>query len=141
MQLFIDESGDLGGTKSSKRYFVVAGVICEEDKVSRILKPLLRELDLSELKFSRLPYEGKKIILSKLSTLDFSVAYTVLSKNDGTLREWLDRSKRNKFLAAKVLHSALISGLGFSKVIIDRSHYSKELSKWLSRHGGQSYCR
>ncbi len=129
MQLFIDESGDLGGVKSGKRYFVVAGVICEEEEVSHTLKPLLQEFDLPELKFNRLSYDEKKLALLKLATLDFSIAYSVLSKNDETLKEWLDRSKKNKLLAAKVLHSTLISQLGFPEVILDRSHYSKELSK------------
>ena len=135
MELFIDESGDLGGIKSNKRYFVVAGVVCEEEKVSHTIKPLLRELSLPELKFSRLSYEEKKVVLSKLAALDFGIVYTVLSKNDETLNRWLDRSKRNKLLAAKALHSALILGLGFPEVILDRSHYSKELSKWLAREG------
>ena len=135
MQLFIDESGDLGGAKSSKRYFVVAGVMCEEEEVSHTMKSLLQEFGLPELKFNRLSYDEKKIVLSKLATLDFSIAYTVLSKNDETLKRWLDRSKRNKLLAAKVLHSTLISQLGFPEAILDRSHYSKELSKWLARYG------
>ncbi len=135
MQLFIDESGDLGGAKSGKRYLVVAGVICEEGEVSHTLKPLLQEFGLPELKFNRLSYDEKKIALSKLATLDFSIAYVVLSKNDETLKRWLDRSKRNKLLAAKVLHFTLISQLGFPEVILDRSHYSKELSKWLARYG------
>ncbi|WP_297065243.1 DUF3800 domain-containing protein [Thermococcus sp.] len=87
MQLFIDESGDLGGVKSGKRYFVVAGVICEEEEVSHTLKPLLQEFDLPELKFNRLSYDEKKLALLKLATLDFSIAYSVLSKNDETLKE------------------------------------------------------
>ncbi len=116
MELFIDESGDLGGIKSNKRYFVVEGVVCEEEKVSHTIKPLLRELSLPELKFSRLSYEEKKVVLSKLAALDFGIVYTVLSKNDETLKRWLDRSKRNKLLAAKALHSALILGLGSQRL-------------------------
>ena len=59
----------------------------------------------------------------------------MLSKNSEGLKRWLDKSKRNKLLAAKLLHSTLISGLGFSEAIIDRSHYSKELSNWLALNG------
>ena len=69
MQLFIDESGDLGGAKSDKRYFVVAGVICEEEEVSHTLKPLLREFGLPELKFNRLSYDEKSLPSSSLQHL------------------------------------------------------------------------
>lgn len=48
MELFIDESGDLGGTKSNKRYFIVAGVICNEKEISFIIKSLLQELNLAD---------------------------------------------------------------------------------------------
>ena len=41
MELFIDESDDLGGVRSSKRYFVVAGVECKEGEIRPRINAIL----------------------------------------------------------------------------------------------------
>jgi len=69
MQLFIDESGDLGGAKSSKRYFVVAGVMCEEEEVSHTMKSLLHEFGLPELKFKGSPTMKRRSFFPSLQHL------------------------------------------------------------------------
>ncbi|QDA30335.1 DUF3800 domain-containing protein [Thermococcus indicus] len=135
MKLFIDESGDLGGMRSGKRYFIVAGVVCDESEARQHIKGTLRDLKSPELKFSRLSYENKRKALSLLSTIDFMAGYAVLSKNDRGLMEWLDKSKKNKLLTAGFMHWVLISGMGFSEAVIDRSHYSREITRLLSRRG------
>ncbi|CAB50120.1 DUF3800 domain-containing protein [Pyrococcus abyssi] len=134
MELFIDESGDLGGLKSPKRYFIVAGVLCDENKTEKPIKELARRFNLNELKFSKLKYEDKVQATEVISTLNFEISYVVLSKNSIQLKLWLDKSKKNKNLAARVLYSTLIKGLGWSSsVIIDQSHYSRDISRFLAK--------
>jgi len=136
-QVFVDESGDLGGSRSNKRYFVIAAVLCEEAAIKTTIREISKRFGLSELKFSELSYDEKVEAVKMLSPLEFNVAYVVLSKNDRELRDWLDRSKRNKSLAAMKLHGALVQGLqsyGVPQIIVvDRSQYSKDISGFLSK--------
>ncbi|NJF25065.1 DUF3800 domain-containing protein [Thermococcus sp. Bubb.Bath] len=133
--LFVDESGDLGGSRSRGRYFVLAGVLCEEKDIAPAIQSIIRERNVPELKFSRFPYSGELKVLRRLSSLDFEVVYVVLSKNSDALRAWLDRSGGNKSIAARVLYSELFRITGFSEAIVDRSHYSGDISRCLSRFG------
>ncbi|CAI1492347.1 conserved protein of unknown function [Thermococcus nautili] len=136
-QVFVDESGDLGGSRSNKRYFVIAAVLCEEAAIKTTIQDISKKFGLPELKFSELSYDEKVEAVKMLSPLEFKVAYVVLSKNDRKLRDWLDKSKRNKSLAAMKLHGALVQGLqsyGAPQIIVvDRSQYSKDISGFLSR--------
>ncbi|WP_167729072.1 DUF3800 domain-containing protein [Thermococcus nautili] len=135
--MFVDESGDLGGSRSNKRYFVIAAVLCEEAAIKTTIQDISKKFGLPELKFSELSYDEKVEAVKMLSPLEFKVAYVVLSKNDRKLRDWLDKSKRNKSLAAMKLHGALVQGLqsyGAPQIIVvDRSQYSKDISGFLSR--------
>lgn len=134
-QAFVDESGDLGGSKSKKRYFTLAAVLCNENAIETRIRRISQTFALPELKFSDLSYDEKVGATELLSSLEFSVAYVVLSKNDGGLQVWLDKSKHNKSLEAIKLYGALVSGLRpylpRMAIVVDRNQYSGPVSKSL----------
>ncbi|RLI77809.1 hypothetical protein DRP04_10845 [Archaeoglobales archaeon] len=87
LYVFIDESGDLGFTEKSTKYYVVASVETINDqqiaqefkKVRKKLKK--RERDIPEFKFTKTNKRTKMKILSKLVELDISFSAIVLDKD------------------------------------------------------------
>ena len=87
MEVFIDESGDLGFSSKSTKFFVVAYVIPNQPwalriQIRRILKRLHRAKKYtgSELKFSNSSYNTRLIVLKKLSKLDWEAGIIILEK-------------------------------------------------------------
>ena len=89
MQVFVDESGDLGFSKAATRYFVVAYVECEEpDRLRTELRRLLKRLhqrkkyskSRNELKFSRMDDYCRKSVLTKVAGCEASLGVVVLEK-------------------------------------------------------------
>jgi len=134
-QVFVDESGDLGGSKSNKWYFVIVAVLCDENAIGTTIRGISERFGLSELKFRELSYDEKVEAIRLLSLLEFN--YVVLSKNDRGLQNWLDRSKHNKSLAARKLHGALVQGLHSyvapQIIVVDRNQYSRDISEFLAK--------
>ena len=89
MHVFIDESGDLGFTKKSTKFFVVAYVECEssqrlQTEVKRLLKQLHQKkkypLQRNELKFSRMDSYCRKYVLKKIAKFDVSLGVVIMDK-------------------------------------------------------------
>jgi len=87
VEVFIDESGDLGFSSKSTKFFVVAYVIPKQPwalriQIRRILKRLHRAKKYtgSELKFSNSSYKTRLIVLKKLSKLDWESGIIILEK-------------------------------------------------------------
>lgn len=89
MHVFVDESGDLGFSKKSTKYFVVAYIECETPARLQIeLKRLLKRLhqkgkyseSRNELKFSRMNEYCRKKVLQKIAECDASLGVVVLEK-------------------------------------------------------------
>ena len=89
MQVFVDESGDLGFSKESTRFFVVAYVECETpQKIRTELRRLLKQLHQkkkysiarNELKFSRMNDYCRKRILEKLVQCDATLGAVIMEK-------------------------------------------------------------
>lgn len=87
MKIFIDESGDLGFTKKSSQYFVLAALIIQDTlairrcfaKIRRNkLKKKYRELP--EFKFNNSGGEIRKRILSCIASAGVDIAFSVLRK-------------------------------------------------------------
>jgi hypothetical protein len=87
--VFVDESGDLGFTKKSTRFFVVAYVECASPQamrisMSRALKHLHQRkkysLARNELKFSRMDDYCRRFVLKKIARFDASLGVVVLEK-------------------------------------------------------------
>ncbi len=87
LYVFVDESGDLGFTKKSSKYFVIASVETTDDKqfdslFKKVRKSLKKkERDIPEFKFTKTNQDTKLKILSKIAELDVSFSAVVLDKN------------------------------------------------------------
>lgn len=85
----MDESGDLGFTKKSTKFFVVAYLECDSPQririeMSRTLKHLHQKkkysLARNELKFSRMDEFCRKFVLKKLSDCKINLGIVVMNK-------------------------------------------------------------
>jgi len=87
MQVFVDESGDLGFTKKSSNFFVVAFIVPKNPQIlGKKLKRQLTRLHRrrkyagSEFKFSRCRDEVRKIVLEKICEEEFDIGLIILEK-------------------------------------------------------------
>jgi len=89
LYVFVDESGDLGFTKKSTKFFVVAYVECASPQSVRIgiyrtLKHLHQRkkysLARNELKFSRMDDYCRRFVLRKIAGFEASLGVVVLEK-------------------------------------------------------------
>ena len=89
MHVFIDESGDLGFTERSTKFFIVAYLTCESPHKLRVeMKRVLRHLHQkneysrarNELKFSRMDRACRKYVLNKISECDVNFGVVVIEK-------------------------------------------------------------
>ncbi len=87
LYVFIDESGDLGFTQKSSKYYVIASVETKNDhQIGHVFKKIRKKLrrkerDIPEFKFTKTNHDIKLKILSKLVELDVSFSAVVLNKN------------------------------------------------------------
>lgn len=86
----MDESGDLGFSKKSTKFFIIAYIVSKEPypslriKMKRLLKKLHRRGKYSflrnELKFSRMNDYCRKAVLEEISQSDFELGVVVVEK-------------------------------------------------------------
>ena len=88
MKIFIDESGDLGFTEKSSKFFVVAALIVYDHlPIHRCFKKIRQNKlkkkfkDLPEFKFNNSGKEIKHRVLKCIAKSDVDIAYCVLRKN------------------------------------------------------------
>src|SRR4030042_3865044 len=91
MDVFVDESGDLGFTKKSTRFFIVAYLDCASSdsvhirtEMGRALRRLHKKKKYSfarnELKFCRMSDYCRKYVLEKIAQCDVALGAVVLDK-------------------------------------------------------------
>lgn len=137
MHVFVDESGDLGFTKRSTRFFVVAYLECDAPQririeMSRAIRHLHQKkrysLARNELKFSRMDVFCRKFVLEKLVNCDVSLGVVVMNKAhvNGNLRD--DPSRLYNWC---VVHNIMLSLLP-SIEAGNRVHmvFDKSLPNW-----------
>jgi hypothetical protein len=87
--VYVDESGDLGFTENSTKFFIVAYLECESPhrvqvEMKRVLKHLhqkkLYAMARNELKFSRMDRFCRKYTLEKIAGCDVGLGVVVLEK-------------------------------------------------------------
>jgi hypothetical protein len=87
--VFVDESGDLGFSKASTKFFIVAYLECETpQKIRTELKRLLKQLHQkkkysrarNELKFSRMDDYCRKRVLEKIAQYDATLGTVIMEK-------------------------------------------------------------
>jgi len=90
VHVFVDESGNLGFTENSTKFFIVAFLECESPHKLRVeMKRALRRLHerneyslaRNELKFSRMDRLCRKYVLKKISECDVNLGVIVLEKS------------------------------------------------------------
>src|SRR5665648_147571 len=90
MDVYVDESGDLGFSEESTKFFIIAFLTCDgsftlRKEMARLLKKLHKKHSYpnchSELKFSKMNLNCRTIVLEKLSLLDSYMGIIVVNKS------------------------------------------------------------
>ncbi|MEM0301823.1 MAG: DUF3800 domain-containing protein [Archaeoglobaceae archaeon] len=131
--VFIDESGDLGFTEKSSKFYVIATVEVKDLRIPRgVIKSVRKSLhkkkkDISEFKFSRSSDELRKKLLNKAVESDMLFSAIILEKRK--VYDYL-RDKKDK------LHNYLTGFLANSleyyaqekafKIVVDKFIMSRE---------------
>lgn len=132
MHIFLDESGDLGFTDKSSKYFVLTGLITEEPKrIQKCIKHVrktLRKKDkrMVELKFHSSSPALRVKVLKKLSEQKLSVYSIVVDKE--TVFERLREKKEiyYNYISGLLLWQGLTFPIGKKiKVVMDKRVYGK----------------
>jgi len=131
VNIYIDESGDLGFPNGSK-FFVFGAVIvknheddqCCKKRVTRAISKILPEYQLEELKSYYLDDLCREKVVGEILKGYYDFAYSLLRKND-VKEEFRNTSGLYNWLAAKLVEEIIIE-YGFKSdvnVIIDKSLY------------------
>jgi hypothetical protein len=131
--IYLDESGNLGFSEKSGKYFIVAGLCVEDSKtVDRCIKNartgLTKKYKKNELKFSNSSDPNKRRVLSCISKRDVSLSYLALNKN------WVPIDLRQNipllhtYMSGQLL-SNVLSNMSVIRinVIIDKFLHSKKI--------------
>lgn len=88
IHIYIDESGDLGFSSKSSKYFIIAALITEDTlKVSKCITKIRKERlrkknkKIPELKFHNSDYVIRRRLLQSFAKTDIKIAFVVLRKN------------------------------------------------------------
>ena len=105
--IYLDESGNLGFTEKSGKFFVVAALCVEEEKiVNRCIKNarkgLAKKYKQNELKFSNSSDANRRRVLNCIARRDVSISYLALNK------DWVYPYLRQK---PPVIHNYMIGQL------------------------------
>ncbi len=139
MDVYVDESGDLGFSEKSTRFFVVAYVVSDSTNTLEILmKRLLKKFhnrkkyhySRNELKFSRMNPECRKKVLRSVyqCALDLGVVVVEKAKVRGGLRK--DLTILYNWLLVHHIMSALVPRLNNGekiRIVFDKSLPKKRI--------------
>ncbi len=132
MQIYIDESGDLGFGPKASQYFVIAALIVRNDlKIKTCFKKIRQQKlrkklrELPELKFNNTNKQIRRRILMCLAECDLDIAYALLRKSQ------VDTHLRDKnqiiynYLTGSLISQILVhcQSSGTVHICIDKSLY------------------
>jgi hypothetical protein len=115
LDVFVDESGDLGFSKNATNYFIVAFLICDSStslkfKMKRTLKRLHQKnkypQPMDELKFTKMDDYCKKYVLKEIAKSDSYIGVIVVEKEKIVKRLRDDVSTLYNWL---VVHNIMLS--------------------------------
>ena len=140
--IFIDESGDLGFTEKSTKYYVIASVETRDPRqFSRMFKKVRRSMgkkkkDIKEFKFSKTNVNTKIKILRNIAELDIEFSAVVLKKE--TVYPHLQEKKQilHNYLTGFIVELIPFMGSRDFEIIVD-----KFLSKGADRENFDSYLQ
>lgn len=127
--MYIDESGDLGFSKNSCRYFIISALIIDNpDEPERLIKNIRRnkfrkELkNVNELKANNSSNELRNYVLNKINEFSGAkISHIILDKKEVKsiyLKE--NKDKLYNFVAGKLAKNILMSDTDL-EIIIDKS--------------------
>ena len=128
--IFIDESGDLGGKKSSSNYFVMAGIKVDDyKKLDRIIRKTRnstkKNIISNEIKGNNLPKYIKIKILKKLNNINYEIFIIVFEKrNRHKISSGYDNKELYDVLASELAKLICIDDPTF--IFIDKSKNKQE---------------
>jgi len=112
VEVYLDESGDLGFSKGSSRHFIVAALVVDGDvNIARIVNKCHRRFGSSlsgnpELKFNRSPDRVRKFILSAVSATGAGIAWSGIRKSNLGESRMIDREAVWRMVAARTVSGA-----------------------------------
>lgn len=139
MNVYVDESGDLGFSDKSTKFFVVAYIISNSGvsirtRMKRILKKLHNKgkyhFSRNELKFSRMNRECRITVLEQICASDAEIGVVIVEKEQ-VLQRLRDDSPRlyNYFLVHHIM-SALVPRIETEQrvnIVFDKSLPKKQI--------------
>jgi hypothetical protein len=136
VDIYVDESGDLGFSRQSTKFFIVAYVACENSARIRIeMKRALRRLHergkysyaQNELKFSRMNDYCRKYVLEKLANADPQIGVVIVEKKYVRAKLRTDLTMLYNWIVVHNLISALLPLIEAGQRL--RIVFDKSLSK------------
>jgi len=132
MHIFLDESGDLGFTKKSSKYFVLTGLIIEEprriQKCIKRLRKSLRKKDkrMIELKFHTSSPQLREKVLRKLCEQKISI-YSIVVDKETVFKRLRDKKEiYYNYISGLLLWQGLTFPIGKKiRVVMDKRVYGK----------------
>jgi len=133
VNIYLDESGDLGYPNGSK-FFVFGAVIvktCNDDaccvkRIRRANKKIQKYYSYDEIKSSKLHGHCREVVINEIMKGSYDFAYSLLRKEDVTDKnKFLDKSSFYNWIAAKLVED-IIGKYNFKSdvnIIIDKSLY------------------
>ncbi|EKD56407.1 MAG: hypothetical protein ACD_58C00200G0008 [uncultured bacterium] len=132
MNIYIDESGDLGSAKKSGKYFIIAIVSINNPKqietwMRRIRSRKLNKKDrkASEAKAVSASHEFKKYFYEHLINLDFKISFVVIKKSKITTRLKKEQGLIYLYMIKKGVANTLTKNNNPILITIDRRHFQK----------------
>ncbi|WP_265581581.1 DUF3800 domain-containing protein [Methanofollis aquaemaris] len=132
MNIYIDESGDLGFSGNSSSYFIVGAIIAEGPEKVQQCKTCMKRVkkkfpkkykNISELKYHNTDDTYRRRVLECISRTDVDIAYAVLRKEQVYINLRDKRQVLYNYITGSLV-STILSEYGCShdvNVIIDKS--------------------
>jgi hypothetical protein len=139
MDVYVDESGDLGFSEESTKYFIIAFLSCDgsftlRKEMTRLLKKLYSKHKYprchSELKFNRMSPCCRNAVLEKIATSDSYIGVIIVKKHKVIDRLRKEPSILYNYLLVHNIVSSLLPSLANHqkiKLVLDKSLSKKNI--------------
>ena len=139
LNVYVDESGDLGFSEKSTKFFIVAYIVSDSipslrTKMKRILKKLHNKrkyhFSRNELKFSRMNSYCRKLVLEKIRHSDLDTGVVVVEKKQVKEELRNDLTRLYNWLLVHQIMSVLLPRLATTQkinIVFDKSLSKKRI--------------
>ncbi|MFA7689557.1 MAG: DUF3800 domain-containing protein [Methanofastidiosum sp.] len=131
MKIYLDESGELGFSDRSSKYFVIVLVVCDDEKsLKRLIKKIrgkkLKKTikNLPEIKANNSTNEIRNAVLKDISKINLSI-YSHIQNKSNIVEGSMDTKEFYNNVALKVISRIAIKNKIF-EIIVDKSKSKKE---------------